>query len=125
MPGLLSVPMALIHIIGGRAFKRDHRRSSTASVSSFVLIDYPPPDQARELEWMLKETSDFMTDLKHGLQDCYALLAPVDPGSTLVLTTPRAEKVKGLITRVGTRIVKGVCSSPMPTYPLLPSLPPL
>jgi hypothetical protein len=65
---------------------------------------------------MLEETRTFMKDLKHGLEDCYALLAPVDPGSTLVLTTPRAEKVKGHITRVGTRIVKGVCSPPIASH---------
>lgn len=47
-------------------------------------------------------------ELKHGLEDCYALLAPIDPGSTLVMSTPRNEKIKGTITRVGTRIVKGV-----------------
>ncbi|KAH6683707.1 RAVE subunit 2/Rogdi [Plectosphaerella plurivora] len=72
---------------------------------------------ARELEWMLKETRDFMEALKHGLQDCYALLAPVDPGSTLVLTTPRAEKVKGHITRVGTRIVKGTINVQLKMLP--------
>ncbi|KAG6019867.1 hypothetical protein E4U41_003054 [Claviceps citrina] len=51
-------------------------------------------------------------DLKHGIEDCYALLAPIDPGSTLVMSTHRNEKVKGTITRVGTRIVKGVRSRP-------------
>lgn len=56
-------------------------------------------------------------DLKHGLEDCYALLAPIDPGSTLVMSTPRNEKVKGTITRVGTRIVKGHLHLQLRTVP--------
>jgi hypothetical protein len=65
-------------------------------------------DKARELDWIVGETLEVCRDLKHGLEDCYALLAPIDPGSTLVMSTPRNEKVKGTLTRVGTRIVKGV-----------------
>lgn len=70
----------------------------------------PPaaPPQRRELEWLLNELHETLQNLKHGLEDCYALLAPVDPGSTLVVSTHRNEIVKGHITRVGTRIVKGV-----------------
>ncbi|KAL7800087.1 RAVE subunit 2/Rogdi [Trichoderma ceciliae] len=63
--------------------------------------------QKRELAWIVGRTFQVCEDLKHGLEDCYALLAPVDPGSTLVMSTPRNERVKGTITRVGTRIVKG------------------
>ncbi|KAL6826252.1 RAVE subunit 2/Rogdi [Trichoderma camerunense] len=63
--------------------------------------------QKRELAWIVARTLQTCEDLKHGLEDCYALLAPVDPGSTLVMSTPRNERVKGTITRVGTRIVKG------------------
>ncbi|KAJ9148187.1 hypothetical protein NKR19_g5958, partial [Coniochaeta hoffmannii] len=63
--------------------------------------------QKRELDWLLAELRETLVNLKHGLEDCYALLAPIDPGSTLVLSTPRNEIVKGTITRVGTRIVKG------------------
>lgn len=62
----------------------------------------------RELEWLLNELHETLQNLKSGLEDCYALLAPVDPGSTLVVSTPRNEIVKGHVTRVGTRIVKGV-----------------
>lgn len=36
------------------------------------------------------------------------LLAPAEPGSTLVLSSLRSESVKGFVTRVGTKIVKGV-----------------
>lgn len=72
----------------------------------------PPTAQRRELEWLLSELHETLQNLKSGLEDCYALLAPVDPGSTLVVSTPRNEIVKGHITRVGTRIVKGVWISP-------------
>lgn len=65
----------------------------------------------RELDWIVQETLERCRDLKHGLDDCYALLAPIDPGSTLVMSTPRNEKVKGTLTRVGTRIVKGVSTT--------------
>lgn len=68
--------------------------------------------QERELKWIVDETLEVCQYLRHGLEDCYALLAPIDPGSTLVMSTPRNEKVKGTITRVGTRIVKGVKLSP-------------
>lgn len=37
-----------------------------------------------------------------------ALLAPEEPGSTLALSSLRSESVKGFVTRIGTRIVKGV-----------------
>lgn len=83
--------------------------SSDLSASwEMVLIDPATGLKKRELDWLLEELHGTLTDLKHGLEDCYALLAPVDPGSTLVLTTPRHEIVKGTVTRVGTRIVKGV-----------------
>lgn len=87
--------------------------------NDWVLVSTSPPHikltastQRRELEWLLNELHDTLQTLKSGLQDCYALLAPVDPGSTLVVSTPRNEIVKGHVTRVGTRIVKGVRTSP-------------
>ena len=46
--------------------------------------------------------------LKSGLEECIALLAPREPGSTLVVSSSRSESVKGFVTRVGNRIVKGV-----------------
>ncbi|KAF5593354.1 uncharacterized protein FSUBG_9863 [Fusarium subglutinans] len=73
--------------------------------------------QARELDWIVDETLEVCRDLKHGLEDCYALLAPIDPGSTLVMSTPRNEKVKGTLTRVGTRIVKGTLHLQLRTIP--------
>ena len=68
--------------------------------------------QERELAWATQEILAVCTELKRSLEDCYALLAPIDPGSTLVMSTPRNERVKGHITRVGTRIVKGVRATP-------------
>jgi hypothetical protein len=38
-----------------------------------------------------------------------SLLAPTEQGSTLVVSSHRSESLKGFVTRVGTRIVKGVC----------------
>ncbi|CAL5872718.1 uncharacterized protein PFLUO_LOCUS6985 [Penicillium psychrofluorescens] len=79
---------------------------------------YPPlpPDQltreaesalSRELEWLLRALQDSLVALKEGLQECAALLAPKEPGSTLVLSSLRSENVKGFVTRVGTKVVKG------------------
>lgn len=92
----------------------------------WVLVSTSPPPtkltapaQRRELQWLLNELHETLQTLKSGLQDCYALLAPVDPGSTLVVSTPRNEIVKGHVTRVGTRIVKGVRTSiafPVPIW---------
>lgn len=73
--------------------------------------------QERELKWLLNELHDTLANLKHGLEDCYALLAPIDPGSTLVVSTPRNEAVKGHVTRVGTRITKGSMALRMRTVP--------
>jgi Rogdi leucine zipper containing protein len=64
--------------------------------------------QARELQWLLESLQDSLISLKEGLEDCVALLAPKEPGSTLVLSSLRSESVKGFVTRVGTKIVKGV-----------------
>uniref|UniRef100_A0A8H7TUE2 Uncharacterized protein n=1 Tax=Bionectria ochroleuca TaxID=29856 RepID=A0A8H7TUE2_BIOOC len=75
--------------------------------------------QERELKWIVDETLEVCQYLRHGLEDCYALLAPIDPGSTLVMSTPRNEKVKGTITRVGTRIVKGSLHVQLRTMPSL------
>lgn len=88
-------------------------QARVAMDKSWVLIEhvFTPSKQKRELDWLIEDLHETLTHVKHGLEDCYALLAPVDPGSTLVLSTPRNEVVKGHVTRVGTRIVKGVCLS--------------
>lgn len=67
-----------------------------------------PDQQQRELQWYLNSLQSSLAALKEGLEECVALLAPQDPGSTLVLSSLRSENVKGFVTRVGTKIVKGV-----------------
>ncbi|TVY39485.1 hypothetical protein LSUB1_G003551 [Lachnellula subtilissima] len=102
---------------------------------------YPhlPPDRlkkeeedstARELSWLLESLQETLVSLKSGLEECYALLAPIEPGSTLVMSSPRSESVKGHVTRVGTRIVKGTLHLRLKTLPhthisLTPALPAL
>ncbi|KAE8147543.1 Rogdi leucine zipper containing protein-domain-containing protein [Aspergillus avenaceus] len=61
----------------------------------------------RELEWLLRSLQNSLASLREGLHECAALLAPKEPGSTLVLSSLRSENVKGFVTRVGTKIVKG------------------
>ncbi|KAI9842977.1 MAG: hypothetical protein M1837_006714 [Sclerophora amabilis] len=79
---------------------------------------YPPisPDRlvreeeaslARELEWLLASLQESLASLRSGLEECIALIAPQEPGSTLVLSSPRSDSVKGFVTRVGTRVVRG------------------
>ncbi|KAK2600529.1 hypothetical protein N8I77_010056 [Diaporthe amygdali] len=81
------------------------------------LITAVEQTQRRELEWLLNELHETLQNLKSGLEDCYALLAPIDPGSTLVVSSHRNEIVKGHITRVGTRIVKGILTLKLRTLP--------
>lgn len=71
------------------------------------LVHEQAVSQARELEWLLLELRDTLQSLKAGLEECSTLLAPAESGSTLVLSSVRSESLKGLVTRVGTRIVKG------------------
>ncbi|KAH9866474.1 hypothetical protein IAQ61_008479 [Plenodomus lingam] len=71
------------------------------------LADEQAASQARELEWLLLQLRDTLQSLKAGLEECAALLAPSENGSTLVLSSVRSESLKGLITRIGTRITKG------------------
>lgn len=72
---------------------------------------------ARELEWLLSALQDTLTSLKAGLEECAALLAPTEPGSTLVLSSLRSENLKGFITRLGARIVKGDVQLRLPSLP--------
>jgi hypothetical protein len=76
-----------------------------------------PTIQARELTWLLSELQSTLKTLKSSLEETYALLAPIDPGSTLVVSTPRQEAVKGHVTRVGTRLVKGSIQLRLKTVP--------
>ncbi|KAL8949334.1 MAG: hypothetical protein Q9222_004538, partial [Ikaeria aurantiellina] len=63
---------------------------------------------------MLQEA---LPSLKSGLEECLALLKPQEPGTTLALSTLRSETVKGFVTRVGTRIVKGDISVRLANLP--------
>jgi hypothetical protein len=82
------------------------------------LSVYPPvsPQEQRrdeddcqrlELQWLLGEFQKSLSALKESLEQCAALLAPKEPGSTLVLSSLRSENVKGFVTRIGTKMVKG------------------
>jgi hypothetical protein len=62
---------------------------------------------ARELVWLLSSLQDTLVSLKDGLSSCATLLAPQEPGSTLVLSSHRSEALKGFVNRVGARLVKG------------------
>lgn len=64
--------------------------------------------QARELAWLLDHLQETLAGFKEALEECKALLAPTEPGSTLAMSSVRSEAVKGYINRVGTMIVKGV-----------------
>ncbi|KAK5114258.1 hypothetical protein LTR85_010323 [Meristemomyces frigidus] len=72
---------------------------------------------ARELEWLLASLQETLQSLKSGLEECAELLAPKEPGSTLVLSSLRSENLKGFITRVGARIVKGDVQLRLPSLP--------
>jgi hypothetical protein len=76
-------------------------------VSAHDLTKAEEDTIARELEWLLSSLQDTLQSLKSGLEECADLLAPTEPGSTLVLSSLRSENLKGFITRVGTRVVKG------------------
>lgn len=80
-------------------------------IDATKLASEQTESQQRELEWLLVQLRETLQSLKSGLEECAALLAPTENGSTLVLTSVRSESLKGLITRVGTRIIKGVCYS--------------
>jgi Rogdi leucine zipper containing protein len=89
---------------------------------------YPPipADQQRqnedkalqlEIQWYLKYLQEQLGSLKEGLEECVILLAPKEPGSTLVLSSLRSESVKGHITRIGTKVVKGDIHLRLTTLP--------
>ncbi|KAF2021906.1 hypothetical protein BU24DRAFT_32419 [Aaosphaeria arxii CBS 175.79] len=82
-----------------------------------TLLQEQATSQARELEWLLAELRETLQSLKSGLDECATLLAPSENGSTLVLTSVRSESLKGLVTRVGTRIVKGNIKLRLSTLP--------
>ncbi|KAI9822206.1 MAG: hypothetical protein M1826_000515 [Phylliscum demangeonii] len=62
---------------------------------------------ARELDWLLDSLQETLGSVRAGLADCASLLAADEPGSTLVLSSPRSDHVKGFVRRVGPRVVRG------------------
>ena len=82
-------------------------RPDGRSLSSFQQIDKLVL-QARELQWLLESLQESLASLKEGLEECVALLAPREPGSTLVLSSLRSESVKGHVTRIGSTLRKCV-----------------
>jgi len=75
-----------------------------------MLIKVVTDQQRNHVPWLINYIREReLPPIKQTLDECYALLAPVLPGTTLVLSTRRNELVKGTVTRVGTRIVKAVC----------------
>lgn len=64
--------------------------------------------QASELRWLLDHLHENFASLKNGLEECFTLLLPQEPGSTLALSSVRSESIKGHVTRLGAWIVKGV-----------------
>ncbi|POS88413.1 hypothetical protein EPUL_000050 [Erysiphe pulchra] len=71
----------------------------------------------KELSWLLESLEeDTFQALKSGIEECLALLAPVHPGSTLVLSSHRSENIKGHVTRIGSQIVKGTFNLRLRTH---------
>ncbi|RKF57554.1 putative 37s ribosomal protein rsm22 [Golovinomyces cichoracearum] len=71
---------------------------------------------AKELFWLLGSFEETFLALKNGVEECHALFAPAHRGSTLVLSSPRSESIKGHITRVGSQIVKGTINLRLRTH---------
>ncbi|KAF2720295.1 hypothetical protein K431DRAFT_226910 [Polychaeton citri CBS 116435] len=93
------------------------------SIPEQNLVTAQAETTARELEWFLTSLQDTLQSLKAGLEDCASLLAPKEPGSTLVLSSLRSENLKGFVTRVGTRVVKGDINLRLPSLPAPKGLP--
>ncbi|KAE9991114.1 hypothetical protein EG327_000411 [Venturia inaequalis] len=87
------------------------------SIPAQQLADKETRSLANELEWLLTALQDTLKDLKAGLEEVSSLLAPTEQGSTLVVSSHRSESLKGFITRVGTRIVKGNIQLRLATLP--------
>ncbi|RKF58714.1 putative 37s ribosomal protein rsm22 [Erysiphe neolycopersici] len=81
------------------------------------LIEAEEEARIKELSWLLEslEEETFQA-LKNGINECLALLAPVHPGSTLVLSSHRSENIKGHVTRIGSQIVKGTINLRLRTH---------
>jgi hypothetical protein len=59
----------------------------------------------RELAWLLDTLQETVDNVRSGLRECSNLLAS-STGSTLVLSSPRSESLKGYATRVANKVIK-------------------
>ncbi|KAI9656945.1 MAG: hypothetical protein M1831_004493 [Alyxoria varia] len=87
-------------------------------ISQEDLIKEEEATLAAELEWLLDTLQETLVSLKAGLEDCASLLSPDKGASTLALSSLRSENVKGFVTRVGTRIIKGDVNLKLTSVPL-------
>ncbi|KAI4727313.1 hypothetical protein E4T49_04929 [Aureobasidium sp. EXF-10728] len=78
-----------------------------SDASPSLLARRADETRRRELSWLLDALQETLSSLKSGLEDCSALLAPQEQGSTLVVSSHRSEAIKGFITRNGSNITKG------------------
>lgn len=85
--------------------------------SAVDLVTSVETTRLKELDWLLASLQETLRSIKAGLEECAALLAPSEFGSTLALSSLRSETLKGYITRVGTRVVKGDISIRLPSLP--------
>ncbi|KZF19237.1 hypothetical protein L228DRAFT_286091 [Xylona heveae TC161] len=86
-------------------------------ISTEERIQKEEESLVRELEWLLQSLQETLASIRAGLEECVALLEPTEPGSTLVLSSQRSETIKGFVTRVGSRIVKGDIHVKLPSLP--------
>ncbi|KAI1000102.1 hypothetical protein K3495_g8095 [Podosphaera aphanis] len=92
---------------------------------STTVYPYLPAEKLREAEeestvnelsWLLDSLEETLLALKDGLEECEVLLSPLNSGSTLVLSSRRSESIKGHVTRIGNKIVKGTLGLRLHTH---------
>lgn len=62
-------------------------------------------NSARELAWLRESLQETIASIRSGLQECSRLILPTST-STLAISSPRSECLKGFATRAGDKIVK-------------------
>ncbi|KAH0607467.1 uncharacterized protein H6S33_002501 [Morchella sextelata] len=75
-------------------------------VSPAELLQQEGISASNELNWLLTTLPETLASLRHGLHSSATLLSP-HTTSTLALTSPRSEALKGFVTRCGPTITKG------------------
>ncbi|RPA83061.1 hypothetical protein BJ508DRAFT_413727 [Ascobolus immersus RN42] len=89
--------------------------SSTLNPSHDEQIALELESAQRELSWLVKNLPNTIESFRAGLLECLQLISPTEAGSTLALSSPRSEILKGTITRVGTRIEKSNITLKLPS----------